>query len=458
MKLSRETISIVVLFCAQQTSAFTVSHQAASRSFAFGSPHKISRKSILRASTTESLEAFADSLEEDDEAGLFDDADDADAIASWQEQLEMLLDPDTPMAKRQILLSDLVSSNESIRQDVQKAVSERNIDPILTPTGKKLQDGTRAVARQITTDIIPGLADIANTISSGRAGSSNSIVDELPSLVPKVGERVLDAMRTTAKKNLETLQGDLADPSRIPGRLSKQRADIEAEVRNIFLETPVGLQEPEYSVIEKGLGYEIRQYEGYTAAATSMSKIGESVSVNDLTSGGAAFNSLAAYLFGANEDEKGMEMTTPVTTTSDGEMRFYLKNDGTMQGFPTPLAVEDKLNEKGAVKLIEVPPARLAVARFTGFVTDGEVARQKDALLSALAADGVEIDVPHGAVVPYFVFQYNPPYTIPIVRRNEIAVPVLAPGEVPAKLEEEWIADDAVDEDEPFIEAPSDVE
>ena len=363
--------------------------------------------------------------------------------------------------KKQILLSDLVSSNESIRQDVQKAVSERKIDAILTPTGKKLQDGTKAVARQITTDIIPGLADIANTISSGR--SSSSIVEELPSLVPKVGERVLDAMRTTAKKNLETLQGDLADPTRIPGRLSKQRADIETEVRNIFLETPVGLQEPEYSVLEKGIGYEIRQYEGYTAAAASMSKIGESVSVNDLTSGGAAFNSLAAYLFGANEDEKGMEMTTPVTTTSAGEMRFYLKNDDeTMtQNFPTPLAVEDKLNEKGAVKLIDVPPARLAVARFTGFVTDGEVARQKDALLSALAADGVEIDVPHGAVVPYFVFQYNPPYTIPIVRRNEIAVPVLAPGEVPAKLEEEWLAEDGIEgenNESSFVEAPSDVE
>merc|ERR1719468_1331106 len=153
-------------------------------------------------------------------------------------------------------------------------------------------------------------------------------------------------------------------------------------------------------------------------------------------------------------------MTTPVTTTSDGEMRFYLKNDGTMQGFPTPLAVEDKLNEKGAVKLIEVPPARLAVARFTGFVTDGEVARQKDALLSALAADGVEIDVPHGAVIPYFVFQYNPPYTIPIVRRNEIAVPVLAPGaEISANLEEEWNLDDSEDfDDEDIVEAPSDVE
>ena len=290
----------------------------------------------------------------------------------------------------------------------------------------------------------------------------NSIVNELPSLVPKVGERVLDAVRTTAKKNLETLQGDLANPQRIPERLLKQRADIESEVKNIFLDTPENLDEPKYKVVEQGIGYEIREYEAYTAAATSMSKVGEKFSLNDITSGGAAFNALAAYLFGANAEEKGMDMTVPVTTTSAGEMRFYLKKDG-IEVFPTPLAVEDIVNEKGAVKLIEVPPTRLAVARFTGFVTDGEVARQKDSLLNALATDGVEIDVPHGAVVPFLVFQYNPPYTLPIVRRNEIAVPVLAPGEVPTALGEEWnsnieeeTSDESVEEVE--VEAPSDVE
>lgn len=337
---------------------------------------------------------------------------------------------------------------------MQTALSERKIDPILTPTGKKLQDGTRAVARQITTDILPSLAEIASQSPS----SATKNLQELPSLFPKVGERVLDAVRNTAKKNLELLQGDLADPRRIPKRLSKQRADIEAEVRNIFLETPENLSEPEYTVVETGVGYEIREYAGYTAAATSMSKLEENFSLSDITSGGAAFNALAAYLFGANEEELGMEMTVPVTTTSAGEMRFYLKRDDIAE-FPAPLAQENALNEKGAVKIIDVSPARLAVSRFTGFVTDGEVARQKDALLSALAADGVDLDVPHGSVVPYFVFQYNPPYTIPIVRRNEIAIPVRSADQSPTSLEDEWMNDDDdTDGYDENIEAPSDVE
>jgi hypothetical protein len=53
--------------------------------------------------------------------------------------------------------------------------------------------------------------------------------------------------------------------------------------------------------------------------------------------------------------------------------------------------------ETGAVNIVEIPPARLAVRKFTGFVTEGEVSRQKDVLLSNLALDGIDIDVPHGA-------------------------------------------------------------
>jgi hypothetical protein len=104
---------------------------------------------------------------------------------------------------------------------------------------------------------------------------------------------------------------------------------------------------------------------------------------------------------------------------------------------------------------VDVPPARVAVAKFTGFVTDGEVQRQKDALLSSLAIDGVEVDAPHGAVVPHIVFQYNPPYTIPIVRRNEIAIPVRSEEDLAGKdLESEW----NVDDDDANVDAPSDVE
>ncbi len=60
-----------------------------------------------------------------------------------------------------------------------------------------------------------------------------------------------------------------------------------------------------------------------------------------------------------------------------------------------------------------------------------------------MALDEVEIDVPHGKPVPYFIFQYSPHYTIPNIRRNEIAIPVRAPkGDGPTDLKEEWVSDD----------------
>jgi len=187
-----------------------------------------------------------------------------------------------------------------------------------------------------------------------------------------------------------------------------------------------------YKVVQSCDQYEIRDYEGYRVASTAMEK-GE-----DLTTAGAAFNTLAAYLFGANSDSKSMEMTTPVTTTNLGEMRFYLADEDV----PEPLSTSD------SIEIMDVPPARLAVRKFTGFATDGEVARQKDTLLQALEMDGVELDVAHGAVVPYAVLQYNPPYTIPIVRRNEVAVPVRDADseETTTSLQKEWSVEENPDE------------
>jgi hypothetical protein len=296
------------------------------------------------------------------------------------------------------------------------------IDPLLTPTGKKLQDGTRAVVRQVANDILPQLGKVRPKFPPP------------PLSLEKVGSRLFGVVSNLIQKNFEYLQEDLTDPiNRIPQRLTRQTEDFIQEARNIFLETPEGLQEPKYTVVEKCDLYEIRDYESYSVASTVMDE-GE-----DLASAGTAFNSLAAYLFGLNEASKPMAMTTPVTTTSSNEMRFYLAESS----IPEP-------SVDSTIEIFEVPSALLAVRKFTGFVTDGEIARQKDTLLQALEMDGVELEVAHGAVVPHVVFQYNPPYTLPIVRRNEIALPVRRAEERlgATSLKEEWSVDEVGNEDE----------
>ncbi|KAL3917311.1 MAG: hypothetical protein SGILL_004774 [Bacillariaceae sp.] len=446
-----------------------------SRRNGFGIP-KSQLYSSTSASSDADFSAFADSLEaNDDQVASTASATTATTTSStasttsnsekpWQVKLEELFDPMTSVAQRQILLSELLNANEKIRESVLDALSNRKvsaagvlyavgkkcwiIDPLLTPTQRKLQDGTRAVVRQLANDILPQIQKSAEAVSpmtdsnskasSSLSSSSLPFAPPTPSDLESIGSRLFSVVSNQIEKNLRDLQDDLSDPlTKIPQRLEKQRTEVLQEARNVFLETPEGLKEPPYKVVESCDLYEVRDYEGYSVASTAMATSSDSASMEGVAAG-QAFNVLASYLFGDNEESKEMSMTTPVTTTSSGEMMFYL--EPTVGEYPKP--AENDLD----IDIMEIPAARLAVRKFTGFVTDGEVARQKDTLLQALEMDGVELDVPHGAIVPHVVFQYNPPYTLPIVRRNEIAVPVrkvidetAAPV---ASLKEEWNVDE----------------
>ena len=303
----------------------------------------------------------------------------------------------------------------------------------MTPTGKRLQDGTRAVARQLTNDIIPKVIPSSDT-------KPPDLVEDVFSLLPKLGNRFAKTMQSQAMKQFQELQDDLSDPvTKIPQRLSQQSKFVQTEVSNIFSEIPQGLNGPKYTVVETTDEYEIRDYEAYTVASVTMDNTHGDFSLEDMAEGGTAFNTLAGYLFGGNVDGTNMEMTTPVTTTSLGEMRFYLTSDESYPTFPEPL---NENTDDPPVTLLQIPASRLAVRRFTGFVTDGEVSRQKQVLLEQLNIDGhnSDIDVPHGHIVPHVIFQYNPPYTLPVVRRNEIGIPMNRPASSKTDDDDEWLA------------------
>eukprot|EP00536_Pseudo-nitzschia_multiseries_P008357 jgi/Psemu1/257155/estExt_Genewise1Plus.C_2110006 len=428
--------------------------------------------STTSASTGTDFSSFADSLESD----LDDNSQDYPARTSasstaastekpWQAKLDDLLDPTTNLADRQILMSELLTSNDKIRDDVLAALANRKIDPLLTPAQKKLQEGTRAVVRQLANDILP-------QISTQSASSSSPLPPFFPPVAPSdvqsIGTRLFSAVSSQIQKNLEDLQEDLTDPiNKIPARLEKQREEVLQEAKNVFLEKPEGLEEPTYTVIEKTDLYEIRSYEAYSVASTALSTSdSDSTAALDGIAAGSAFNALASYIFGANSEGKVMDMTTPVTTTSTGEMRFYL-NFADADRIPAPKSETGSSTNGGEVsvddiEIVNIPAALLAIRKFPGFATDGEVARQKDALLQALETDGVELDVAHGAVVPHVVFQYNPPYTLPMVRRNEIGVPVRSKVGVEPVVsqKEEWSVVTEEDETEMAVDgsAPSDVE
>jgi len=344
---------------------------------------------------------------------------------TWQQNLDNFLDPFVSPDKKQILLSDLISQNEEIRSSLQSALEERTIDPLLTPKAKQLQDGTRTVSNQIRNDILP---QIAKSVSD-------------PSTRKKISpDRIITTTQSQLQKSFEQLSKDLQDPTSIPERIASVNKELLQEIPNIFRSTPEGLKEPPYQLVKKTDEYELRDYETYVAASTSMLEDAESYSFDDAFNSGNGFNTLASYLFGGNKDEKALSMTTPVSITNSGEMRFYLFNDDStsdsVEDFPSP-------NEDDAkVSIKKIAFSRLAVSRFTGFVTDGEVKRQKEALMDALKKDGIEIDDSAAAASDHIILQYNPPYTLPVLRRNEIAIPVKIEEEEDDFLYDESVSDD----------------
>ncbi|PRC55070.1 heme-binding protein, partial [Mycobacterium sp. ITM-2017-0098] len=70
---------------------------------------------------------------------------------------------------------------------------------------------------------------------------------------------------------------------------------------------------------------------------------------------------------------------------------------------------------------VEVPGETYAVLRFTGDRSPAAVAAKSDELLTALKAGGFQ---PTGEPVAWF---YDPPWTLPFRRRNEVAVAVTPP-------------------------------
>jgi len=93
-----------------------------------------SSKFLLKATRLDNdaaFAAFSASLEDDEKNSRVQEENfvsaEVDDSSTWQASLEMLLDPNTTQAKRQILLSDLLNSNAEIRESVLKALRERKV-------------------------------------------------------------------------------------------------------------------------------------------------------------------------------------------------------------------------------------------------------------------------------------------------------------------------------------------
>jgi len=72
------------------------------------------------------------------------------------------------------------------------------------------------------------------------------------------------------------------------------------------------------------------------------------------------------------------------------------------------------------VRIHEVPERTIAVIRFRGWARQKSVEKQQAKLIAVLQAKGVE------TVGTPFLMRYNAPYTPGFMRRNEIAIEIVA--------------------------------
>lgn len=166
-------------------------------------------------------------------------------------------------------------------------------------------------------------------------------------------------------------------------------------------------EEPDYSVVETSDAYEIRRYDSYLAAETTVG--GEFDST-----GTTAFRRLAGYIFGSNSQDVKMNMTVPVTRqqtdTNRYRYRFVMERAYSEDELPRPA--------DESVALVRVPAGHCAALRYRGRSNEARYRRAEAELLSALERDNVNVLGPPVSAV------YNGPFTPPVMRRNEVLIPV----------------------------------
>jgi hypothetical protein len=180
----------------------------------------------------------------------------------------------------------------------------------------------------------------------------------------------------------------------------------------------VSVEEPKFTTTLKDGDFQLRDYPPLTVAEVR-------VSGGQWGAANRGFRLLANYIFSGNAKQQKIEMTAPVTQQriapqdlpvneqaegNDWIVRFIMPAGFTPATLPSP-------NDR-RVKLLEMPATRYAVVAFSGwalpFIVRSETKRlQRWVQVRQLQPTG-----------PISLAQYDPPWTIWFLRRNELMEPV----------------------------------
>ena len=184
------------------------------------------------------------------------------------------------------------------------------------------------------------------------------------------------------------------------------------------------VEQPDYKVTMTNGAIEIRSY-GPMIAAEAEVKGERKAAINE------GFRLIAAYIFGANkpnakiamtapvqqQSTQKIAMTAPVTQQSTGDswtVRFIMPSSWTLEALPAP--------NDPRVTLKPVLAKRMLAIRFSGTANDSLIQSKTDELRRYAADKNLAT-----TGEPLLAF-YNPPWTLPFLRRNEVMLELAAGG------------------------------
>ena len=181
------------------------------------------------------------------------------------------------------------------------------------------------------------------------------------------------------------------------------------------------VEEPAFRLQLRDGRFEVREYPPLVVAEVA-------VSGDQGHAASQGFRILASYIFGGNARRESIAMTAPVTLMPSSDQGGLAGPTVEVRGsrdwlvsftMPKHYAIGTLPPPKDPrVRLRATPPGRFAVVRFSGVAHPQDAEAEAIALIAWTQARRLK------ATGPAALAQYDPPWTLWFLRRNEVLIPV----------------------------------
>lgn len=193
----------------------------------------------------------------------------------------------------------------------------------------------------------------------------------------------------------------------------------------LFSNITMATEEPKFELLEKDQSFELRMYEPKIHAEVI-------VTGNMREASSKGFRMIADFIFGNNvaisgqsekismtapvmiePQPKKISMTVPVgieQSSAGWKVHFVMPSQYTLETLPKP--------NNALVKIKSVPAKKFAVIRFSGLVDEEKMATKVFDLEQWINSKQLKV------IGNAELARYNPPWTLPFLRRNEVLIEV----------------------------------